>query len=308
MSVKSRAYTAAILVAIIIGLSFMFVKISLEFATPLDALAHRFSIAFAGMTLFMTSAGISLGTVRPDIKKIVFLAAFYPVMFFGFQAFGMQTVSSAEAGIIQAAVPVFTLLLSALWLKESSSLKQKLAIGLSVLGVVYIMLMNGAGGSGFLLAGIMLILLSVMSQSVYQVLTRKLTRNVSVLLITYVSTLVGFLVFNAASLTQHVFNGTITAYFQPFSHADYTFATLNLGILSTLFTSYLTAYALSVLPAFQMSVFGNLTIVITMAAGMIFLQEPLYGYHYIGALMIILGVIGANTSRLKNADIRTHSK
>ncbi|MEH6882126.1 EamA family transporter, partial [Priestia megaterium] len=43
---KKKAYIAALTYAIIIGLSFMFVKVALTIATPFDALAHRFTIAF----------------------------------------------------------------------------------------------------------------------------------------------------------------------------------------------------------------------------------------------------------------------
>jgi len=66
-----------------------------------------------------------------------------------------------------------------------------------------------------------------------------------------------------------------------------------------LVTSYLSTYALSILPAFQMSVFGNLTTVITIGAGIIFLNESFYFYHIIGTVLIVLGVIGVNYFRGK---------
>jgi drug/metabolite transporter (DMT)-like permease len=89
-------------------------------------------------------------------------------------------------------------------------------------------------------------------------------------------------------------NGTIVKFYQPFGHLDFVMAIAYLGIFSTLLTSYLSTYALSILPSFQMSIFGNLTTVVTILVGIIFLDESFYYYHVIGSILIIAGVIGVN--------------
>ncbi len=61
-------------------------------------------------------------------------------MFFGFQIFGLVYIASSEAGIIQATIPIFTMIFSIIFLKERPSILQKLSILLSVAGVVYIFL------------------------------------------------------------------------------------------------------------------------------------------------------------------------
>jgi multidrug transporter EmrE-like cation transporter len=43
-----------------------------------------------------------------------------------------------------------------------------------------------------------------------------------------------------------------------------------------------------------MSVFSNLATLITVMAGIVFLQEAFHYYHAIGAGMIIAGIIGVN--------------
>ncbi len=53
MTAQRKAYLAAIGYALIIGLSFMFVKVALTVASPIDTLAHRFSIAFISILIFM---------------------------------------------------------------------------------------------------------------------------------------------------------------------------------------------------------------------------------------------------------------
>src|SRR5690625_3169829 len=116
---RRRAYGAGILVAIIIGLSFMFVKITLLFTSPLDALAHRFTIAFIAFSMYMLIKKEKEFKKLPrrDLLRIGLLAIFYPILFFGFQIFGLVFTSSSVAGIVQATLPIFTLVFSSVLLK-----------------------------------------------------------------------------------------------------------------------------------------------------------------------------------------------
>jgi drug/metabolite transporter (DMT)-like permease len=272
----------------------MLVKITLQFSSPLDTLAHRFTIAFVTFSMFLFIKKKSIKLPKKDVLRITILAIYYPVLFFGFQIFGLVYASSSEAGIVQATVPIFTLIFSSVLLKEKSTVPQKLSISISVLGVMYLMYMNGIDGNSMMILGLGLILLSTISQSLYQVFARRLTKDNSLLSITYLLTLSGFLLFNGLSLTNHVINGSINEFLNPFGHLNYILSILYLGVLSTLVTSYLSTYSLSILPAFQASVFGNLTTVITILVGILFLGEPFFYYHVIGTVLIVLGVIGVN--------------
>lgn len=109
-------------------------------------------------------------------------------------------------------------------LKETSTRSQKIAIGLSVLGVMYIMYMNGAGGTNTSFIGTGLILLSALTASLYNVFARKLTQRYSLFTITYIMTLFGFIAFNGLALTNHVIDGTVHQFIQPFSHWDFILA------------------------------------------------------------------------------------
>lgn len=70
---KKKAYVSAILYSIIIGFSFLFSKISLTFADPLDTLAYRFTVSF-----IFAFVSVLLGWIKLDItKKIFFLFCLY---------------------------------------------------------------------------------------------------------------------------------------------------------------------------------------------------------------------------------------
>lgn len=300
-SYKKKAYCAAILNALITGLSFLFTKLTLTVATPIDILAHRFTISFIFGSIPILLGWIKLDINKKDILPILPLSLFYPIMFFAFQAFGLTYISSSEAGIIQATVPIFTLIFSIFFLKEYPSMLQKISLLLSAAGVIYIFLMKGINLKSNAFIGIVFILLSALSSAGNNVLARKLTGKYSPICLTYIVNAIGFLFFNIVSITNHSLNGTLNLYFKPFTNPLFVVSIVYLGILSSLITSLLLNYALSKIEASKMSVFINLSTLVTMIAGVIFLKEKLEYFHIIGAIMILLGIIGTNFSNKKTS-------
>lgn len=293
-SVKRNTYFAATLYALIIGFSFLFVKLALTVTDPLNILAHRFTISFVVASIPVVFRWIKLDITFKDMLPILPISLFYPTLFFAFQAFGLVYISSSEAGIIQATIPIFTMILATFFLKENSSRLQKLSLILSVSGVIYIFVMKGIDLKPASSIGTMMIILSSLSSAGYNVLARKITKKYKILDLTYMMTFIGFLSFNLMSIIDHGIHGTINVYFKPFTNPLFLISVLYLGILSSLITSLLSNYTLSKIEASKMSVFNNLSTLITMIAGVIFLQESLSYFHIIGAVMIIGGVIGTN--------------
>lgn len=303
MSKKRKAYIAAISYALIIGLSFLFVKVTLTVTSPMDTLAHRFSVAFIGIVIVLVFTKNKLTIKKHDLLKILPLAILYPIVFFTFQVLGLARISSSEAGIIQATIPIFTLALAGLLLKEKATSGQLVAIAFSVLGVMYMLMMNGANATTGNVIGSGFVLLSAIAASIYNVFARRLTKQYSLLTLTYVMTLCGFIIFNGIAIGDHMMKGTIHEFFKPFLHVDFIIAILYLGLLSSLGTSYLSNYALSILEASKMSVFSNLATLITIFAGVLFLHESFQTYHLIGGVMIVMGVIGTNYFGMKRVEI-----
>lgn len=288
------AYAAAIGHTFITGLSFMFSKIGLGYSTPWDLLAYRFTASFIAVMIPVAFRWISFDFTSERVRKILPLALFYPLSFFAFQTFGLQYLTSSEASILLASMPVFTLILASYFLREETSLLQKLSVMLSVAGVVYITANKGASLNFTNIKGVTMILLSALSFSVYSILVKKLARNFTILEMSYIMIVISFIFFNAMSLARHVIKGTAGSFFAPLSEPGFIVAFVYLGVLSSLVTSLLTNYALSKIDASKMCVFTNLSTVISIIAGVVFLKENIYFYHLIGSLMIISGVVGTN--------------
>ncbi|MBW7475382.1 DMT family transporter [Paenibacillus oenotherae] len=295
------AYILAVLNAAIIGFSFLFAKIALQHAQPMDTLAFRFAASFAVISIPVACGWVKLNYRGKPIYKALLLAAMYPLGFFTLQAFGLQHATSAEGGILYAFTPVVTLLLAALFLQERTTILQKLSILLSVFGVVFIFIMKGSTINLSSMTGISLLFLTCVAFAGYSVLARSLSKQFSPAEITYLMLGIGFAVFLIVSLTSHGANGTLEEFFAPLTSTPFILSILFLGIVSSLITALTANYILSRMEASRMSVFSNLSTITSIAAGAIFLGEEITVYHLLGSLFIIAGVIGTNLLGRKGA-------
>lgn len=299
MKKTKMAYLSAIANALIVGLSFIFMKNSLIYTDPLNILAHRFTVSFITISIPILLGWIKLNISLKDIKKILPLSIFYPALFFAFQSFGLSYISSSEAGMIHATIPIITLILATFVLKEKTTLLEKISVFLSVGGVVYIFLMKGINFKSSSFIGIVLIFLSAVSSSSYNILAKKIVQKYKFIDVTYVMIFIGFISFNALSIVDRLYKGNLKTYFSAFSSHDFLISILYLGILSSVVTSLLSNYALSIISAPKMSVFNNLSTLVTVVAGVLLLNETLYYYHIIGIVSILIGVLGTNLDKLR---------
>ncbi|KPV59615.1 transporter [Paenibacillus sp. A3] len=288
------AYVFAILNAAIIGFSFLFTKIALEHAHPLDTLTFRFAASFAVMSIPVALGWVKLTYRGKPLWKALLLATMYPLGFFTLQAFGLQHATSAEGGILYAFTPVVTMVLASVFLKEATTVLQKLSIFLSVFGVVFIFVMKGSRIDLANMTGIFLLFLTCVAFAGYSVLARSLSKQFSPAETTYFVLGVGFVVFLIVSLASHASAGTFNQFTAPLVDGTFLVSIFYLGVISSLVTALTANYILSKMEASKMSVFSNLATIVSIASGALFLGEEVTVYHLIGSVMIIAGVLGTN--------------
>lgn len=292
---KNKALISAFVFSIIIGLSFMFVKISLLFESQILILAHRFLFAMIPLIIFI---GFKKDILKVNLKElllIIIISIFYPIIFFSTQILGLNYTTVTEAGIIQAIAPAISIVLAFLLLRERTTKIQIIGVLMSISGVIILQFMGSRSEIQFNILGNILILLSVFATAVYQVLSRKVTQTISSITVTTYIIIIGFIFFNTLYFTT---NDNPNEYLNTLiEKPEYLFSLLFLGILSTFGTSLLSIYAVSQLPIIQVSVFNNLATLITVFSGVILLNETLYLYHIAGFLIIILGVLMVNFKR-----------
>ena len=284
---------SAILTSSIFGLSFLFSKKALNIVEPFTLLSFRFLIAFLIMSILIFFGGIKINYKGKNIKNLLYLGLTQPIVYFMFENFGIQYSSSSQAGLMIALIPIFVTILSAYVLKETPSKKQCGFIFLSVSGVVFIVLMNGSNSSGSLL-GIFLLLGAVLSAAVFNILSRKLSKEFSPMELTYAMMAMGAVFFNFVSVLNHIRSNTLNQYFTPLKNMDFLISLAYLGILSSIIAFLLTNFTLSRIEASKSAIFANLSTIVSIIAGVILLHESFKLYHLIGSILILVGVWGTN--------------
>ncbi len=291
MNKEKIAYLGLSLMTLITGLSFIFVKLGLAHSNPYDLLAHRFTIAFFTIAILKIFSIIKIPKIcKKDWVAIISVSIFYPLLFFAFQALGLEFSTASEAGIIFAFLPIFTLLAGKIFLKEKTTFFQKTGALISFSGLFFIYYFKSNIGNQNIIAIIFLIL-SVLTMVGYFVLGKKIMRSYNSLSLTAIMVTIAFIAFNLISIYQHLENNNINSYFEPFLHFSFTYSVLYLGILSTVLTSFLSNYSLIYLPASKISIFSNLNPIIAIIGGVLLLGEIFFWYDIVGTFFVLLGVI-----------------
>lgn len=287
-------YFTALITSFIFGLSFLFSKKAMTVASPFMLLSFRFLAAFVVMTILILLKVIKVSYKNKPIKWLVVLAFVEPVIYFVFETYGIQRTASSVGGLMISLIPIAVAILAAYFLNEIPTSKQIAFIVTSVSGVILIVVMSGSDNQGTSVLGVLLLLGAVLSAAFFNIISRKISRYYSPMEITYFMMAVGAISFNSISLADHMVRGKLLQYFAPLSSTTFISSILYLGILSSIVAYFLINYSLSKLEASKTSVFSNISTIVSIAAGIIFLNESFEVYHIIGSALILIGVWGTN--------------
>lgn len=298
LSETSKGYMATVAITFIIGFSFLFVKISLAHAHPLDALAHRFGIAFLALLPIAIWGRNKLLLKKEDLSWGLFMALLYPTLTFGLQIWALSYISSAEAGLIHAVFPLMTMAIAALVLKEKISLIQALFAMLSVFGVVFIPIMLGAGSDGSVL-GYILMLISSLALSSYGVFARKLRGRFTPFSLAFFCIALGALFFNLLAAEKYIYSESESSFLKPLLSLEYIVTILYLGVFSSSLTLILSNYSYARVEASKLGIFANFVPVVAIFAGVTILGDSITWIHIVSSILIFIGVLGVNWFKKK---------
>lgn len=287
-------YLAGLCFSILFGLSFIFSKEGLDVLAPFHLLTFRFAAAVFLLNVLRYFKIIKIELKNKRMKTLLFLSLFQPVIYFICEMIGLNKTTASEAGMMIALIPVASVIMAVLVLKERPSKMQLFFVACSVFGVFFIMAMAGSVDVGDNFIGMIILLGAVFAASTYNILARKSSLHFSSIEITYVMMTVGFLVFSTISVAQHILADNLMDFFQPLRHPQALISIFYLGFLSSVVGFFMMNYMLSKVEATRASVFSNLITIVTIIAGVVILNDPFYWYHLIGGTLIIAGVWGTN--------------
>ena len=293
-----KPYLAGVVFAFMVGFSFLGIKVCINYANPLDILAHRYNFAFLAILVFVALRFGKIKLKGKPKKKLIITCGAY-VMFMVFQTIGLVYSASIEAAIMFAIIPVLVQIMAVIFLKEKATTLQNIFV-ITVVGALIYMIIMGAGELHFSPLGTALLMLSSISMSINNVMMRYVRGVYTPFEITAATSIMGFVVFNIAALAVCIYTGEFQSYLAPLMHIEFILAAAYLGICCILFSLLLMAYMQAHMPAVNASIFGNVSTAISIVAGAVILGEELRYYHIICTAIIIAGVIGGNV--LKNKE------
>lgn len=299
---KILAYLCCIFRSVIYGTSILFTSNLLDNLNFIHMLSLRFLISAVFFLILQLFGVIKINFRGKNVKLLFTAALLEPVAYFIFEALGIGATTTSLAGILAATTSIMVLIFESIFLKEKTSLSQKLLLALSVFGVVTVTIFSGGTGGQNSIMGIVFLLLAYMSGALFVICSRKSsTTQFSAMEVTYFSAMTGAVVFNAINLVIMLRRGTLSSYFTPLFNLQNLVGFVFLSILSTILATLMNNFAISKIQASSVSALGALSTVVTIIIGVIFKGDEIGWYHIVGTTLILTGSIGINYITQKNA-------
>lgn len=305
MSSHAKAIAAVILGNTIFGFSFIFSKMALQITVPSVLIAVRFLCAFAALNLIVLfgrriSVSDGEGDRRPlvsfslkgkPLRYIILLAVFQPILYFLCESYGIVYTSSAFAGTIIAIIPIGGIVFDVLIMHSKVRTRQIACAVMSAAGVAITTV--GAEEMKSSLIGLLILLGAVAAGSLFYVFSKKSGADYNPLEQTYVMFALGSLVYTVFALVQcrGQYNELV---FAAVAHPQFMLSVLYLSVVSSVIAFISLNYGTVRVTVSEASIFANLTTVISIVAGVVFLHEMFTPFQIAGAVIIVVSVYIAN--------------
>ncbi len=268
-------------------MSFVLTKIGLNEVTPIYLASLRFSIAtiiFVGYTLIKFEMK-QIKEFTKDNFTTLFVLGMVGVTFPNIlQNIGMLHLTVSVASILQNSSPAFTLMLAAIFLRESIGCRKVSGLLLSLTGVIIISINGNIPilGSSMVFYGNLMLVSTAICYSIYTVIGKKIVEKNSPLLILAFSTLIGTILLDTVSILVEPVKFTY-----PINIWIILFV---LAILCTVLGTILYFEVLRELEASKTNVFTFLIPVFAVIQASVFLGERIHAYQIICGALIIFGI------------------
>ncbi len=271
------------------GVSFVSAKAVLGKLDPYSLLVLRFGIGalFLLMILLLNRSRlrISIGYI-PHLVVLGILGVFIHQVL---QATSLLTINASSAGWLISFSPIFTVLLSVLFLHEKMDMKKALGMLVALTGVFIVTTTRSGHSFEFALnIGFILMILSTLNWAVYSILLKKLQIPYPALVVTFYMSLIGFVLTLPFMIRNKGWEAIPLLTQTEWAHL------LFLGIFVSGIGYWYWGKALEVLDASRVSIFIYLEPLVTLVAAIILLHEKFILISAVGGIIIMIGVAIVN--------------
>lgn len=281
----------------IFGFSFLFSKRALDLTSPFVLLGFRFLVAFLALNIIIAVKKIPIKLIRPQFGMLLLLGLFEPVIYFIAENYAVTLISTSIIGTVIAIVPVISVTLGFILLRERVTPFQIVWACVSVVGIFITTL--GQKIADFNWLGFILALIAVLAAAMYNVLGRKISVQYSAVERTYIMFLMGSVVFPVLGLIEY--RSDMQLLLIPLRSVDFWVSVLFLGGVSSVAAYLLLNYAITHISIAKASIFANITTVISIFAGVLILKESFGVFQIIGSVVVILSAYFVNRPTQKAA-------
>ncbi|WP_045522065.1 DMT family transporter [Neobacillus niacini] len=271
------------------GVSFVSTKAVLGKLDPYSLLVIRFGIGaiFLLLLLLMQRNRLIVSiTYFPHLMVLGILGVFIHQVL---QATALLTIDASSAGWLISFSPIFTVILSILFLHEKMSIPKAVGMVLAITGVVIVT--TTRSGQSFQFAmniGFLLMILSTLNWAVYSVLLKSLKIPYPPLVVTFYMCVLGLIL-----TTPFIIRNSGWESLSLLNHSEWAHL-LFLGVFVSGIAYWYWGKALEVLEASKVSMFLYLEPIATLVAAVLLLQEKVSLISVAGGIIIIIGVIIVN--------------
>lgn len=280
---------------VIFGFSFMFSKGILEMTTPFVMLGVRFALVTLLMGVILVVKKKRIPWRHPRFKELIALGLVQPFLYFVCESYGVKLLQTSFVGIILSLIPITSFGLGSLFLKERVSMSQ---IGFAILGISGVILTTlGEATGSFSLLGMLFILGSVVTASLFNVISRRSATQFDAYERTFVQFFVGFIMFVPLAIMD--ISKDITRWTTPVSTFSFWGGMIFLAAVSSVLAFLLINHAMTHVEVAKASIFANVTTIVSIFAGIVFLHESFGWVQALGTVVILVSVYGVNRPRQK---------
>jgi drug/metabolite transporter (DMT)-like permease len=156
---------------------------------------------------------------------------------------------------------------------------------------------GGSDGSNTLLGAACLVA-AYLTGAVYTLLVRRLSREFTAFELTYMMFMVGFVFFTGWAFSQYR-GQTLPMLAVALSHGRFVASALYLGVAASVFAYLLANYSIGKLPVARAMIFGNISTVVSVIAGVAFMGDRFGTLQAVAFVLILAGVWGVNRLRTR---------
>jgi drug/metabolite transporter (DMT)-like permease len=170
----ARSYSILVLLSIIWGIAFVAIRFADRELSPVNLALLRWMIAGAVfLSLIPVFGKAKVKFERRDFPRLLLVSVCNVAGYHISLNYSETIVSSGLAGLLISFAPLFTLILSAIFLREKVDRRISVALGLGILGAVILSVVGQPLSFGYLL-GPLAVMLAAFSYSVFSVASKPL--------------------------------------------------------------------------------------------------------------------------------------